>query len=189
MTFWRWKAPVYSLIRRLPPAKQLLDAENRNLLQLLQQYPPPPGFHLDLGSGAGDSLVILPPEPKRLAIDAEIAMLRRNPAPWRVVANAEVLPFPDESFNFISAIGLLEYVARIESCFSEVKRVLRKDGVFLFTSSQTNAANQLRRLSGDRLYLRSGKDLKMILQQNGWLLLGCNRSLLQEQWLARRGSS
>jgi malonyl-CoA O-methyltransferase len=186
MTFWRWKAPAYSLLRRLPPSRQILAAEQKNIFQLLKQFPPPPGLHLDLGSGTGDSLHILPPEAKRIATDAEIAMLKRNPASWRVAARAEALPFPDENFVFVSAIGLLEYIPQTEKFFGEMRRVLRPGGLFLFTSSQPNVANRLRWLWGNKLYLRAEEKIKMKLQENGWGLLGGNRSLLQEQWLARR---
>ncbi len=183
MTFWRWKAPAYSLRRHLPLTQQILAAELKNISQLLKQLPPIPGIHLDLGSGTGDSLHILPPEPKRIAVDAEISMLKRNSATWRVAARAEALPFPNESFVFVSAIGLLEYIALIEKFFSEVERVLQPGGVFLFTSSQPNVANRLRWFWGDRLYFRSEGKIKLMLRENGWRLLGFNRSLLQEQWL------
>jgi ubiquinone/menaquinone biosynthesis C-methylase UbiE len=189
MTFWRWKAPAYSLLRRLPPSRQILAAEQKNVSQLLKQFPPPPGLHLDLGSGTGDCLHILPPEPKRLAVDAEISMLKRNPSCWRVTACAEVLPFSDASFVFVSAIGLLEYIAPIEKFFGEVRRVLRPGGLFLFTSSQPNVANRLRWFWGDKLYLRAEEKIKMILRENGWRLLGFNRSMLQEQWLACHDAS
>ncbi len=186
MTFWRWKAPAYSLLRRLPPSRQILAAEQKNISLLLKQFPPSAGLHLDVGSGTGDSLHILPPEPKRIAADAEIAMLRRNPTLWRVAARAEALPFPDASFAFVSAIGLLEYIAPMEKFFGEVRRVLQPGGLFLFTSSQPNVANRLRWFWGDKLYLRGEEKIKLILQENGWGLLGGTRSLLQEQWLACR---
>ena len=186
MTFWRWRAPAYSLRRHLPITRQILAAELKNISQLLKQFPPSQGFHLDLGSGTGDSLHILPPESKRVAVDAEIAMLKRNPATWRLAARAEVLPFPDGSFVFVSAIGLLEYIPQTEKFFGEVIRVLRPGGSFLFTSSQPNVANRLRWFWGDRLYLRSEEKIKLILRENGWRLLGCNHSLLQEQWLICR---
>ncbi|MGH7451103.1 MAG: methyltransferase domain-containing protein, partial [bacterium] len=144
------------------------------------------GLHLDLGSGTGDSLHILPPKQKRIAVDAEIAMLKRNPASWRVSARAEALPFAEGSFTFVSAIGLLEYIAQTEKFFGEVRRVLRPGGFFLFTSSQSNMANRLRWFWGDKLHLRAEEKIKKILYENGWQLLGCNHSLLQEQWLARR---
>lgn len=183
MTLWRWKAPAYSLLRRLPISRQILAAEQKNVSLLLKQFPPSPGRHLDLGSGTGDSLHILPPEPNRIAVDAEIAMLKRNRSSLRVAARAEALPFPEESFIFISAIGLLEYMAPIEKFFDEARRVLRAGGLFLFTSSQPNAANRLRWFGGDKLYLHGEKKIKVILQKNGWHLLGFNRGLLQEQWL------
>jgi ubiquinone/menaquinone biosynthesis C-methylase UbiE len=186
MTFWRWKAPAYSLLRRLPPLRQILAAEQKNIFLLLKQFPLPPGLHLDLGSGTGDSLHILPPGSKRVAVDAEIAMLKRNPSCWRVSARAEVLPFPNANFVFVSAIGLLEYIAPTDKFFSEVQRILRPGGSFLFTSSQPNVANRLRWFWGDRLYFLSEETIKLMLRENGWRLLGFNHSLLQEQWLACR---
>ncbi len=189
MTLWRWKAPLYSFARRLPPAKQLLAAEKKNLLQLLQQFPPSRGCHLDLGSGTGDSLQILPFEEKRIAVDAEWAMLRRNPSSRRVAARTEALPFSDESSIFISAIGLLEYIEEIDLFFSEVRRVLLPGGIFLFTSSQPNMANRLRWLWGEKLYFQSEQQIGKILQTHGWRILGHRCSLLQEQWLAERNTS
>jgi len=183
MTCWRWKAPVYSLARRLPLFRRILAAEQNNLAELLQQFPPPDGVHLDLGSGTGDGLSVLPHATKRISVDAEISMLRRNPASRRVVARAEALPFPAASFAFVSAIGLLEYINEIGFFFQEAKRVLQPEGCFLFTSSPPNWANRWRVMWGEKLYFYPKQQLRDLLQKNGWQILGQARSWLQEQWL------
>ncbi|MDZ7362678.1 MAG: class I SAM-dependent methyltransferase [candidate division KSB1 bacterium] len=183
MSCWRWKAPVYSLARRLPFFRRLLAAEQNNLVKLLQQFPPPTGVHLDLGSGTGDNLAILPGAAKRIAVDAEISMLRRNPASRRVVARAEALPFAAASFDFVSAIGLLEYIDDVEIFFREAKRVLQPNGSFLFTSSPPTWANHVRLVWGEKLYFCSEQKLKDFLQTSGWQILGRTRSWLQNQWL------
>jgi ubiquinone/menaquinone biosynthesis C-methylase UbiE len=187
MTFWRWKAPAYSLVRRhLPLFRHLLEAEKNNLARLVQQLPPLPGAHLDLGSGTGDHLSILPASLKRLAIDFNFNMLKRNANAYRFVARAEQLPFRGQSFLFVSAIGLLEYLDDSEVFFNEARRVLLPEGYFLFTSSPWNWANRMRLVWGERLYFYSEQRLRDILKAGGWRVVGHERSWLQEQWLVSR---
>jgi ubiquinone/menaquinone biosynthesis C-methylase UbiE len=185
MSFWRWKAPVYSFARRhLPLFSHLLAAEKSNLAKLVQQLPPLPGAHLDLGSGTGDHLSILPASPKRLAVDFNFNMLKRNPTVHRLVARGEQLPFRDKHFLFISAIGLLEYLGDSEFFFNEVRRVLRPEGYFLFTSSPPKWTNRMRLVWGEKLFFYSERQLRAILKAGGWRVIGHERSWLQEQWLA-----
>ncbi len=187
MSFWRWKAPVYSFARRhLPLFRHLLAAEKINLAKLVQQLPPLSGAHLDIGSGAGDHLSILPTAPKRLAADLNFNMLKRNANAHRFVARAERLPFRGQSFLFVSAIGLLEYLDDGEIFFNEVRRVLRPEGYFLFTSSPAKWANWARLVWGEKLHFYSEPRLRDILKAGGWRVIGHERSWLQEQWLATR---
>lgn len=184
MTFWRWKAPVYSFVRRhLPLFRHLLEAEKNNLAQLVQQLPPLPGTHLDLGSGTGDHLSILPTTSQRLVVDFDFAMLKRNYQAHRLIARAEELPFRDQCFSFVSAIGLFEYLAAPENFLNEVRRVLQKEGCFLFTSSPPTWANRLRWVWGEKLYFSSEPHLRAILSATGWRVIAHTQSWLQEQWL------
>lgn len=48
------------------------------------------------------------------------------------VQPAEDLQFEDESFDVVLSFDLFEHIARIDSHISEVHRVLRKDGFYLF---------------------------------------------------------
>jgi ubiquinone/menaquinone biosynthesis C-methylase UbiE len=189
MTFWRWKAPVYSFARRLPLFRQILTAEQDNLTQLLQPLSSTPGFHLDAGSGTGDNLSILPFTTQRIVIDVEFSMLARNSASHRMVARVEALPFREKSFSFVSAIGLLEYIEDPKKFFSEVRRVLLPEGYFLFTSSPPNWANRLRVVWGEKLHFYTEKQVGNTLKAEGWKILGHSRSWLQEQWLIRRAVS
>lgn len=184
MTCWHWKAPVYSFARRrLPLFRHLLDAEKNNLTKLVQLLPPLPGAHLDLGSGTGDHLAILPATPKRFAVDLNWAMLKRNANAYRVIARAEQLPFPAQSFSFVSAVGLLEYLGAGEFFFREVRRVLQPAGYFLFTSSPPNWANRMRLVWGEKLRFYSAEELRHALIAAGWKILAQERSIIQEQWL------
>jgi len=189
MSFWRWKAPVYSFARRLPLLRNILTAEQRHLIKLLQKFPPAFGVHLDLGSGTGGAWPVLPLTTKRIAVDAELSMLARNPAANRIVARAEALPFAAKNFSFVSAVGLLEYIEDAEKFFSEAKRVLQPAGYFLFTSSPPNWANRWRLVWGEKLHFYSKQQIHIILKANDWRILGYARSWLQEQWLVSRGAS
>lgn len=184
MSCWSLKAPVYSWVRRhLPLFRHLLAAEQKPLRALLQQFPPRTGIHLDLGSGTGDNLAILPPATLRIAVDSDFSMLQRNANSRRMVARAEQLPFADASFVFVAAIGLLEYISDVEIFFREVSRVLQPEGTFLFTSSPPNWANHCRRVWGEKLSFHTASQLRAILAANNWRVLGHARSWLQEQWL------
>jgi ubiquinone/menaquinone biosynthesis C-methylase UbiE len=48
----------------------------------------------------------------------------------RVVGSVESIPFADESFDVVLALGVLEYVDA-ERALSEIRRVLRPDGRLL----------------------------------------------------------
>lgn len=46
-----------------------------------------------------------------------------------VKSNADQLPFPDESFDFVIACGSMEYVPNIQEASADMYRVLKKGGV------------------------------------------------------------
>ncbi len=48
------------------------------------------------------------------------------------VQAAEALPYEDESFDVVLSFDLLEHIARVDRHISEVYRVLRMDGFYLF---------------------------------------------------------
>lgn len=48
-----------------------------------------------------------------------------------VVADAEDLPFNDQSFDVVIMDAVLEHIPNVSAAFAEVGRVLKKDGVFI----------------------------------------------------------
>ena len=48
------------------------------------------------------------------------------------VQAAEELPYDDESFDVVLSFDLLEHIAQVDRHISEVRRVLRGDGLYLF---------------------------------------------------------
>ena len=88
---------------------------------------------LELGAGSTDLLDLLG-SPVAVACDLSAEMLRRRPGGGKahqVVAVGERLPFPDESFDGLFAINVLEHVADLGAVLSESARVLAGGGRWL----------------------------------------------------------
>lgn len=68
-----------------------------------------------------------------VGIDANIPGLRKNGSSRHLVAgDIEILPFRDETFDLATANMVIEHVQRPEKLLSEVRRILRPGGEFLF---------------------------------------------------------
>jgi SAM-dependent methyltransferase len=91
---------------------------------------------LDLGCGrlglhgddtscvAGASVIGVDPDPAALAANRVLDET--------VCASGEALPFADESFDLVASAWVLEHLAEPAAVFSEVRRVLRPGGSFVF---------------------------------------------------------
>lgn len=87
-----------------------------------------------------------------ISVDLTHRMLlkARNKKSWFsnsafVQANAEALPFRNESIDLIFANLLLPWVSDHSKLFSEVARVLRKGGVFAFATLGPDSLQEIRR--------------------------------------------
>lgn len=185
MNFWAWKAPLYSFVRRLPVLKDILAAEREHLARLYALITPRDGTHLDIGTGAGDTLPVFHASARLICLDASYAMLRRVRAAHKVVAHAQALPFAAATFEVVSAIGVLEYVEEDARFFEEIKRVLQSGGYLLFTFAPRVPANYLRMVWGERLYLRNAEAVHAVLSASRWRVIAHERTFLQEQWLVQ----
>ena len=88
---------------------------------------------LDIGCGAGQTLVALGARPQRVGVDVDLDALRfgrtRAPEPGLRLAAArgETLPFADGSFDFVYSRVALPYMD-IPAALAEMRRVLRDGG-------------------------------------------------------------
>ncbi|MDL5049784.1 methyltransferase domain-containing protein [Oscillatoria amoena NRMC-F 0135] len=91
---------------------------------------------LDIGCGAGISTAALAPYAGHaIGLEPAVPMLawHRTVAPQAdfVGGQAERLPFPDQSFELLTAAGSLNYARDLGSFFLEAKRVLKSEGQIL----------------------------------------------------------
>lgn len=98
---------------------------------------------LDIGCGNGVHMKMIAPRCKQIAgVDISQGMLataKRELEPSRLLnwslhrADAERLPFPDLSFDWVISMGLLDYVDSPLVVLNECRRLLKESGYFVFT--------------------------------------------------------
>lgn len=92
---------------------------------------------LDIGCGLGEFAGVFFPNLVEIGVDINIKdlLIASQKKKYRklVMADARNLPFPDKSFKTIIAISTLEHIEGVDQVFKEGYRVLRKNGLFIYT--------------------------------------------------------
>ena len=109
---------------------------------------------LDLGAGTGLFTAALLKRYRKadvVALDIAERMLQRVQArggwfrkPQCVCADAETLPFADDSFDFIFSNLMLQWCTDLESTLAELRRVLAPGGLLMFTTFGPDTLMELR---------------------------------------------
>lgn len=163
---------------------------------------------LEVGCGAGVNLLSLQRcaevvgvdvEPLYLQVTEVLARLEGVPAPTRVCARAELLPFEDESFDVALFHGSLPYM-RIEHALREAARVLRPGGRAILIQSDLRQTLGIRARQRAWRLLSPGVFLREVRASAGMVVYPwLGRRLLQpsapvhvtgmqmRRWLARAG--
>src|SRR3954453_8523934 len=124
------------------------------LRKLLGSAPGPFGDSLEIGSGTGyfslnlvqaggierapctdispGMLATLAANARRLALDVRTAE-----------ADAEGLPFPDESFDLVLGHAVLHHIPNLQAAFREFHRVLKPGGVFFFAGEPSRVGDKI----------------------------------------------
>lgn len=130
------------------------EVEARLLDQLAYLDDRQPQRVLDLGSGPGRAAGAMKkrwPKAEVIAVDAALPMLREVPKHtrfWRPVrrVNADVskLPFADQCADVIFSSLCLQWLDDLPAVLSEFRRVLRPDGLLLFSTFGPETLSELR---------------------------------------------
>jgi malonyl-CoA O-methyltransferase len=138
------------------------ETESRLLEQLEVLEAKIPARVLDVGSGPGRASGVMKgrwPKSEVIALDIALPMLRQVPKNtrfWRpikrVCAEAAHLPFADNSVDLIFSNLCLQWVPDLPAALAEFRRVLREDGLLLFSTFGPDTLVELR-----EAYLQSGE--------------------------------
>ncbi len=69
-----------------------------------------------------------------------------------IVAEGSLLPFRDDTFDLVTAFSSLEFVQSYERAFQEIRRVLKKDGLFIIIGMNPRAIRNLLKQEPDRVF-------------------------------------
>lgn len=125
----------------------------RRLLERVEYFELEPARVLDLGCGTGRGSLALEamfPEAEIISLDRSPNMLhlagarRSADSPPRVCADMHHLPFASRRFDLVFSSLAVQWSSDEPGLFSEVLRVLRPGGLFLFTSFGPDTLLELR---------------------------------------------
>ena len=142
------------------------DEARRSLLVRLAGLRIAPGVLVDLGSALGHgaaALAALHPEARVLAIDSSREMLQRAvPGSFaRVAGEADRLPLPAAAADLLFANLVLPWT-RPEALFAEARRVLKPEGVLVFSTLGPDTLQELRqawRKADDAIHVHAFWDM------------------------------
>ena len=136
------EASLPRLLQPYLPSDHARQVNGSYYVEQLMRAEPPPKKVMDLGCGRGDSVDMfrgLDPTVEWIGVDVgtsiEVAQRERTDARF-VTYDGQALPFDDASFDLVYSRQVLEHVREPLAHLAEIKRVLRRGGVFTGSTSQ-----------------------------------------------------
>ena len=103
---------------------------------------------IDLGSGTGllsNKTAKIFPNANLICVDFAQQSLLKNPQNFKVCANAYELPFASNSVDFIVSNLMMQWCPDLKALFNECFRVLKPEGLILFTTFGPDTLKELKR--------------------------------------------
>ncbi|HHM24330.1 MAG TPA: class I SAM-dependent methyltransferase [Bacteroidetes bacterium] len=189
MDRWRLRARIYHWFRKVYPIRWFFQSECDRLEDLLDLLETPPERIVDLGTGLGETLSLLPQGKIRILLDHSHAMLKRarmGPADVRVIGDILSPPLKPGSFDLVTCIGTSEYIPEKALLLQEMYTLLKPGGYALVTFSPRNLYSRLRNLLGKRIYPLSGSTAYDLLAAEGFYIVRAYRTKMQSQYLVQK---
>lgn len=106
---------------------------------VFNRLPPKIGRILDVGCGTGELLLnVAKKADLAVGVDISPGMLKKVPCAaknvYAVIADADLLPFRDNSFDCVVSVTLLQNMPEPENTVKEINRVVRPGGLAILTS-------------------------------------------------------
>lgn len=191
MTNYRWRIKRWVIyLRDTFPFNSILKRENENFRQLLEKAGGTNKRILDLGVGTGNVLRQLNKKNEIFGVDFTYSMLKMAkkhcPHAHLVRADVNALPFKSNSFDLVTAVGLLEYIHDSLPLLTDVCRILKENGHFILTFAPKNLWSSLRILLGHRIRMRKVDHISSITKTCDFKIIEIKRTLMQIQVLAKK---
>ncbi len=107
-----------------------------------------PKVILDLGAGTG----LLSRQLSKRFVDSQLICLdfaqnslKNNPTPHKICANASHLPLADNSVDIVVSSLMMQWCPDLNQLFSEIHRVLKNDGLILFSTFGPDTLKELKK--------------------------------------------
>ncbi|CAB5504841.1 Malonyl-[acyl-carrier protein] O-methyltransferase (EC [Bathymodiolus thermophilus thioautotrophic gill symbiont] len=103
---------------------------------------------LDLGAGTGllsQPLLTRFPNSKVICLDFAQEALKKNPAKNKLCANANHLPLANNCVDIVISSLMMQWCSDLNQLFSECHRVLKNDGLILFSTFGPNTLKELKK--------------------------------------------
>lgn len=155
----KFEIDYYSKI--LPSYDKLHKEEQFNKLRIIKHNLKLNGLILDIGSGTGFSTKFFN---NVIQLDPVLEMLKKSSG-LRVCAQAEHLPFKDNTFDGIIAVTSLHHTD-INRAISEIKRVSKPNAKYAFSLLRSSS-----KLNTTKDSLKKNFNLKGIIEKKDLILL------------------
>lgn len=90
--------------------------------------------------------ILLSDQEPEMVRSAHMQLVETQPNLRFLMIDSQALPFPDESFDAVIALGLLDLVPDLQQALGEIWRVLRPSGTFLTTAGGVGHLQELETL-------------------------------------------